>query len=85
MKIYTYTINKNGSDQIKRFLSEYHKRGKYIDNQMINHWVQAAEYQLAEGNSASIEIRASDSRTGRTEIYTITMDGIDCEEVETDE
>ena len=52
---------------------------------MIRAWAQDAEFQLGEGNQASIEIRAFDSISGHTENYTITDAGLDSEIVEIEE
>ena len=85
MKNTIKTINANGLNQIKTFLAENHKDGANFDDNMISAWAADAEFQLGEGNPASIEIFRSDSVSCRTVEFTISNEGIDCEEVEIEE
>lgn len=69
-------INEKGLKEIEQFLAENHKKGPF-SREMLLAWVADAEFQLAEGNSASIEIRAWDSVHGRAQEFTISDAGID--------
>lgn len=73
----TFTVNQQGLKEIKKFLAKNHKWGKKFSQEMLLAWAADAEFQLAEGNSASIEIRASDSIHGRTQEFTISDAGLD--------
>lgn len=85
MKVKQYTVNKAGTQEIRQFLADKHKLGgDHFDESMIHAWAADAEFQLGEGNPASIEIRSFDSISGRTENYTITDAGLDVEMVEID-
>jgi hypothetical protein len=44
---------------------------------MLSAWADAAEFQLVEGNSATIEIRSWDTVSGHTEEFTVSDAGID--------
>lgn len=85
MKATIKTINENGLNQIKTFLVENHKDGAIFDDNMISAWATDAEFQIGEGNPASIEIFRSDSVSGRTVEFTISDEGLDSEEVEIEE
>lgn len=86
MKIKNYTVNATGLKEIHSFLAENHKKGgDHFDEGMLSAWASDAEFQLGEGNSATIEIKSSDSATGTTLTYTISDAGLDCDEVEIDE
>jgi hypothetical protein len=75
------SVNANGLRQIRQFLAENHKKGgEHFDDAMLRAWAADAEFQLGEGNQASIEIRAFDSVSGRAEQFTVSDDGLDCEE-----
>lgn len=83
MKATIKTVNEIGLQEIHAFLAEKHKLGgDHFDRDMLRAWAQDAEFQLGEGNPASIEIRSFDSVSGHTEAYTISDSGIDCAEVE---
>jgi len=78
----TYTINETGLNEIKTFLTNNHRLGgNHFSNDMIHAWAEEAEFQLNEGNDASIEIIARDCIHGRTVTYTISDAGLDSEEV----
>lgn len=76
-----YTINQTGIDEIKCFLSAAHKP-HFFDQSMMNAWASAAEFQLGEGNPASIEISQHYSKSGRTETFTVSAAGIDAHEID---
>ena len=83
MKIKQYRVNATGLEEIKKFLSDNHKLGgEHFDDAMLHAWARDAEFQLGEGNSASIEIRSCDTVSGHTENYTISDAGLDCEDIE---
>ena len=76
-----YTINQAGIAEIKGFLSAAHKP-KYFDESMLSAWASAAEFQLGEGNGASIEISSFFSKSGRTETFTVSAAGIDAHAID---
>lgn len=83
MKVKQYRVNATGLEEIKKFLADNHKLGgEHFDDSMLRAWARDAEFQLGEGNSASIEIRSCDTVSGHTENYTISDAGLDCEEIE---
>ena len=79
------TINAEGLKEIRAFLSENHKKGDSFTDSMIRAWAADAEFQLAEGNPASIEIKSSDSVRGYTQEFTVSDAGMNTEIVEVDE
>lgn len=86
MKYINYTVNENGLTQIHQFLAEHHKKGgDHLDRSMLIAWAADAEFQLGEGNLASIELKSWDSLSGHTETFTISAEGLDAEEVEIEE
>ncbi len=75
MKARIYTVNDNGLNQIHQFLAEHHKKGgDHFDRSMLLAWASDAEFQLGEGNPASIEIRSRDTVSGHTETFTISAE-----------
>lgn len=82
----TYTqvsVNAQGKKEILNFLAENHKKGgDHFTDEMLNAWAADAEFQIYEGNPASIEIMAFDSVHGRTQEFTISDAGLDREEIE---
>lgn len=78
------TVNAAGLAEIADFLAVNLKRYQF-DRDALNAWATEAEFQLAEGNTATIEIKAQDSIHGRTQEYTISDAGLDSENVEIDE
>ena len=67
------TINTTGLREIADFLAANHRLGgEHFTSDMLNAWASDAEFQMSEGNSPSIELKASDA-------------GIDTEYVEIDE
>ena len=86
MKTTIRTVNEQGLEEIKQFLADNHKKGgDHFTRDMLQAWATDAEFQLGEGNPATIEIRAADCVQGRTMEYTISDDGLDSEVVEIDE
>lgn len=88
MTTYTqYTVNANGYAQIAEFLRKNHKKGEQIadNSDMLAGWVAEAEFQLGEGNPASIEIRSFDSVHGYTQNFDISEEGLDSKEIEIDD
>jgi hypothetical protein len=78
-----YSVNEQGLNEIKGFLSSHHKKGgDYFTRDMLYAWTTDAEFSLQKGNQAFIEIRAWDAVSGRTETFTISDAGIDCDEIE---
>lgn len=78
----TYTVNEQGLNEIKEFLAANHKKGgDHFTRDMLQAWAADAEFQLAEGNSASIEIKSWDSQSGHAEVLTISNAGIDAGDV----
>lgn len=83
MKSTQKTVNSAGLQEIKQFLAANHRLGgDHFTDDMLRAWAADAEFQLGEGNPASIEIRSFDSISGHPEVYTISEDGLDCEEIE---
>lgn len=86
MNTTTYTVNERGLNEIKEFLAANHKLGgNHFTRDMLLAWAADAEFQLAEGNPASIEIKSWDSIHGRAQEFTISAAGLDAEVIETDE
>lgn len=85
MLIKNQTVNATGMAEIKSFLAANHKKGENFSDAMIAAWANDAEFQLSEGNPASIEIKSWDCIHGFTLEYTISDQGIDCETVEVDD
>lgn len=80
------SVNEVGLEEIRKFLVARHKRGVelYADRlastrKMLLAWAEDADFQLAEGNPASIELPERDSISGRTEEYRISDAGISSE------
>ena len=81
----TRTVNEKGLDEIREFLAENHKMGSSFARSNLIAWAAEAEFQLREGNPASIEIKGSDSTTGHTREYTVSDAGLDTEVSEIDD
>ena len=80
------TINTTGLREIADFLAANHRLGgEHFTSDMLNAWAADAEFQMSEGNPATIEIRAQDSVHDYTVEYRISDAGIDTEYVEIDE
>jgi hypothetical protein len=81
-----HTVNQHGLNEIKQFLAENHKKGgDHFDRAMLLAWAADAEFQLAEGNPATIEIKSFDSIHGRTQEFTISDAGLDAETLKIEE
>lgn len=85
MKITMKVVNQQGLVEIREFLAANHKKGDNFTPGMIQAWARDADFQLAEGNPASIEIRACDSIHGRTQELRISDEGLDSVGVDIDE
>lgn len=82
----TRSVNEVGLAEIKEFLAANHKKGgDHFTRDMLQAWAADAEFQLGEGNPASIEITAPNSIHGRTQEYTISDAGLDTTQVEVEE
>ncbi len=82
----TYTVNATGLAEIKEFLADNHKLGgDHFTSDMLRAWAADAEFSLAEGNGAAIELSARDSVNGRTQTFEISAAGLDAQNVEIDE
>lgn len=78
MQLTTYKVNENGLQEIKAFLGENHKLGEaHFNHSMLRAWANESEFQLDQGNPATIEIKAYDSVHGHTQEYTISDAGLD--------
>ena len=76
----TYTVNDTGLAEIQEFLADNHKLGgDHFTADMLRAWAADAEFQLAEGNSPTIEIKSRDTVSGHTEACTISDAGLDAE------
>lgn len=76
------TINAAGLAEIAAFLAAHHKKGgEHFTPAMLRAWADDAEFQLAEGNSASIEIKSWDAVSGHAETYTVSDAGLAWAEV----
>lgn len=73
------TINLKGIEEIKGFLESHHTKKNWDENQ-LNAWAADAEFQLGEGNSASIEISQFYSKVKCTQTFTVSDEGIDWHE-----
>ena len=72
------SVNASGLEEISAFLAERHVKGAdHFTSAMLRAWAADVEFQLAEGNGPTIEIKSWDAVSGRTETYTISPDGID--------
>ena len=77
------TVGEKGIQEIKEFLDMYHVKGPdYFTPDMLIAWANEAEFQLGEGNPASIELKARECNLGRTLEYYITDEGLDYEDVD---
>ena len=86
MKFTKKTVNAQGLQEIKTFLADNHKKGdEHFNKEILKAWASDAEFQLAEGNPPTIEIKAYDSVHGCTQEYTISDQGLDSEIIEIEE
>lgn len=80
-----YTINETGIREIESFLLKTTHNPHGLSEDLLQAWASAAEFQLGEGNGASIEVSSFFSKSGRTETYTISDAGIDCHKSDYDD
>lgn len=86
MQATIHTVNAAGLAEIAAFLAENHaKGGDHFTSDMLGAWAADAEFSLAEGNGAVIELAARDSIHGRTQTFEISASGLDAQNVEIDE
>lgn len=72
------TVNATGLAEIAAFLAAHHKLGgEHFTPDMLRAWAADAEFQLAEGNTPTIEISSRDSASGHTETFTVSDAGVD--------
>jgi len=72
------TINDAGIAEIHDFLTERHKLGgDHFTPEMLRAWASEAEFQLSEGNPATIELKSWETISGHTETYTVSDAGVD--------
>ena len=80
------TVNAVGLAEIAAFLAENHKLGgEHFTPDMLRAWAADAEFSLAEGNGAVIELTARDSMRGVTQTFEISVSGLDGQAVEIEE
>lgn len=80
------TVNQTGLNEIAEFLAAHHKLGRdHFSDDMLRAWAADAEFQISEGNDATIEIKSWDSISGHTETFRVSDAGIDSEIIEIDE
>ena len=80
------TVNAVGLAEIAAFLAENHKLGgEHFTPDMLRAWAADAEFSLAEGNGAVIELTARDSMRGVTQTFEISVSGLDSQAVEVEE
>jgi hypothetical protein len=85
MQVAYKTINAIGLAEIHAFLAARHKLGgDHFTPSMLSAWADGAEFQLAEGNPASIEIRSWDTVSGHAEEFTVSDAGLDTNMIEVD-
>ena len=80
------TVNAVGLAEIAAFLAENHELGgEHVTPDMLHAWAADAEFSLAEGNGAVIELTARDSMRGVTQTFEISVSGLDSQAVEIEE
>ena len=80
------TVNAVGLAEIAAFLAENHKLGgEHFTPDMVRAWAVDAEFSMAEGNGAVIELTARDSMRGVTQTFEISVSGLDIQAVEIEE
>lgn len=90
MQFTNYVVNTNGLAQIAEFLKKNHKKSfdqsgesvDYFTGDMLRAWAADAEFQLAEGNTATICLKSHESINGYAQEFTVSQDGLDSELVE---
>ena len=77
------TVNASGLAEIAALLAENHKLGgEHFTPDMLRAWAADAEFSLAEGNGAVIELTVCDSTRGVTRTFEISASGLDSQAVE---
>ena len=80
------TINAAGLAEIRAILAENHKLGgDHFTDSMIRAWAEEVEFQLAEGNGATFEIKSWDHVMGWTQEFHLTDAAIETQMVEIEE
>ena len=80
------TINAAGLSEIRAILAENHKLGgDHFTDSMIRAWADEVEFQLAEGNGATFEIKSGDHVMGWTQEFHLTDAAIATQMVEIEE
>ncbi len=88
-----YSVNDNGLAQIAEFLKNNHKKSfdqngesvDYFTQDMLRAWAAEAEFQLSEGNTATIFLKNHESINGCAQEFTIYPEGLDSEVIEIDD
>ena len=70
-------VNDRGLEEIRAFLAAKYKGAQQLTREKLLFWVKAAENKLFEGKEACIELKPSESVTGRREVYRISPLGLD--------
>ena len=80
------TVNAAGLKEIAAFLADNHNLGgEHFTPDMLRAWAADADFSLAEGNGAAIELAARDSVRGVTQTFEVSDAGLDTEVVEIEE
>ena len=80
------TVNATGLAEIRAILAQYHKLGgDHFTDSMIHAWAAEAQFQLDEGNPASIEIKARDHVDGYAQDFQLSDQAVDSALIEIDE
>jgi len=77
------TVNEIGLTEIARFLSEtLNNPPEFFSYGELAAWAKDAEFQMREGNAATIEVPARRALSGRTECLVLSVACLDVETVE---
>lgn len=80
------TINAQGLAEIRAILAANHKLGgDHFTESMIRAWANQAQFQLNEGNEASIEINSWDNISGHSQEFRLSDAAIDTQTIEVDD
>ncbi|MFT3819838.1 MAG: hypothetical protein QM750_19870 [Rubrivivax sp.] len=86
MQVTNYSVNEHGLNEIRQFLAENQKLGgDHFTRDMLLAWAADAEFQLSEGNPATIEIKSWDSVHGYAQEFRISDAGLDATTSELEE
>jgi hypothetical protein len=74
-----YLINETGRQEIRDILLKNHLEltDYNLDEKMLDAWCRDAEFQLENGNSATIELKSWDNLSGKTQEFEISLRGVD--------